>query len=94
MVNEIEKRYNVINMSETNNKTDRHVQFTQKQLNRNIRVFQITGIDITVLLVPVIVLLWLEANLTFDEILLLQAIFTLPILLLEIPSGSFAFMSD
>lgn len=77
-------------MSETINKSDRHVQFTQEQVKRNIRIFQITGIDVTVLIVPVIVLIWLDTNLTFDEILLLQGIFTVPIIILEVPSGSFA----
>ncbi|MFX1285564.1 MAG: MFS transporter [Promethearchaeota archaeon] len=67
-----------------------HIQFTRAQCQRNIRVFQITGFDITVLIVPVIVLVWLRAGLSFHEMLLLQGLFVLPILILEVPSGSFA----
>jgi MFS family permease len=65
-------------------------RFSLEQLNRNIRIFQITGIDVTVLLVPVIVIIWLQAGVSFSEMVLLQGIFMLPILLLEVPSGSFA----
>lgn len=65
-------------------------QFTLADCKRNVRIFQITGIDITVLIVPVIVLVWLEAQLTFSEILLLQGIFVIPTLFLEVPSGSIA----
>ncbi|UCG90350.1 MAG: MFS transporter [Candidatus Heimdallarchaeota archaeon] len=64
--------------------------FSRAQYQRNIRIFQITGFDITVLIVPVIVLVWLEAGLAFHEILLLQGLFVLPILILEVPSGSIA----
>lgn len=64
--------------------------FTLDQLNRNEKIFLITGFDITVLITPVIVLVWLEAGLNFDEMLLLQGIFVLPIILLEVPSGSLA----
>ena len=67
-----------------------HTHFSLEQLNRNVRIFQITGIDITVLLVPVIVVIWLQAGVSFSEMILLQGIFMLPILLLEVPSGSFA----
>jgi MFS family permease len=55
-----------------------------------MRIFQITGFDITVLIVPVIVLVWLKAGLAFHEMLLLQGLFVLPILILEVPSGSIA----
>ena len=72
----------------TGNNTDD--VFTQEQLNRNVRVFQITGIDITVLIVPVLVLLWVNAKLSFDEIIMLQGIFMLAIFLFEVPSGSLA----
>ncbi|MFX0123012.1 MAG: MFS transporter [Candidatus Hodarchaeota archaeon] len=65
-------------------------QFNQAQYQRNIRIFQITGFDITVLIVPVIVLVWLKAGLAFREMLLLQGLFVLPILILEVPSGSIA----
>jgi len=64
--------------------------FTQEQLNRNVRIFQLTGIDITVLVVPVLVLIWVNAKLTFDEIIMLQGIFMLAIFLFEVPSGSLA----
>lgn len=77
-------------MSQEINKRIKEEQFSQTQLRRNIRIFQITGFDITVLIVPVIVLIWLEAGLDFHEMLLLQGIFILPILVLEIPSGSIA----
>ena len=72
----------------TGNNTDDN--FTQMQLNRNVRIFQMTGIDITVLIVPVLVLLWVNADLTFDEIIMLQGIFMLAIFLFEVPSGSLA----
>lgn len=65
-------------------------QFTRTRYQRNVRIFQITGFDITVLIVPVIILVWLEAGLAFHEILLLQGLFVLPILVLEVPSGSIA----
>lgn len=65
-------------------------QFSRAQCQRNIRIFQITGFDITVLIVPVIVLIWLEAGLAFHEMLLLQGLFVLPILIFEVPSGSIA----
>ncbi|MHA2202745.1 MAG: MFS transporter [Candidatus Hodarchaeales archaeon] len=65
-------------------------RFGQVQCQRNIRIFQITGFDITVLIVPVIVLVWLEAGLAFHEMLFLQGLFVLPILILEVPSGSIA----
>ncbi|MHA1227111.1 MAG: MFS transporter [Candidatus Hodarchaeales archaeon] len=77
-------------MSENITRVEGHINLTEKQIKRNIRIFQITGIDITVLIVPVVVLIWIDAGLSFDEILLLQAIFTIPMFVLEIPSGSFA----
>ena len=64
--------------------------FTLDQISRNQKIFLITGLDITVLITPVIVLVWLETGLNFDEMLLLQGIFVLPIILLEVPSGSIA----
>ena len=66
------------------------VIFTQEQLNRNIRIFQLTSIDITVLIVPVLVLIWMNAELSFDEMIMLQGIFVLAIFLFEVPSGSLA----
>ncbi|MFX0119559.1 MAG: MFS transporter [Promethearchaeota archaeon] len=72
------------------NESPHSKQFTRAQYQRNIRIFQITGFDITVLVVPVIVLVWLEAGLAFHEILLLQGLFVLPTLILEVPSGSIA----
>jgi MFS family permease len=77
-------------MFNNENHRNKHVGLTQEQLDRNLRIFQITGIDITVLLVPVIALVWIRAGLTFSEMLVLQGIFMIPILLLEVPSGSFA----
>ncbi len=77
-------------MHSDRNHLEKHVSLSQEQLERNIRIFQITGIDITVLLVPVLALVWIKAGLEFSEILVLQGIFMIPILLLEIPSGSFA----
>ncbi|MFX0052921.1 MAG: MFS transporter, partial [Candidatus Hermodarchaeota archaeon] len=65
-------------------------EFTIAQYKRNVKVFQILGFDITVLIVPVIVLVWLDAGLSFSEILLLQGLFVVPTLILEVPSGSFA----
>ncbi|MFW9906124.1 MAG: MFS transporter [Candidatus Thorarchaeota archaeon] len=65
-------------------------QFSRDQCQRNMRIFQITGFDITVLIVPVIVLVWSKAGLAFHEMLLLQGLFVLPILILEVPSGSIA----
>ncbi len=72
------------------NHLEQHEGLSQEQFDRNIRIFQITGIDVTVLLVPVLALVWIQAGLTFSEILVLQGIFMIPILLLEVPSGSFA----
>lgn len=66
------------------------IYFSIGQLNRNEKIFFITGFDITVFITPVIVLVWLEIGLNFDEMLLLQGIFVLPIILLEVPSGSIA----
>ncbi|MHA1974009.1 MAG: MFS transporter [Candidatus Hodarchaeales archaeon] len=77
-------------MSVESTKVGGHINLTEKHIKRNIRIFQITGIDVTVLIVPIIVLVWLKAGISFDKILLLQAIFTIPMLILEIPSGSFA----
>ncbi|MFX0209820.1 MAG: MFS transporter, partial [Candidatus Hodarchaeota archaeon] len=65
-------------------------QFGRIHYRRNVKIFQITGFDVTVLIVPVIVLIWLEAGLLFHEMLLLQGLFVLPILILEVPSGSIA----
>ncbi|MFX0173287.1 MAG: MFS transporter [Candidatus Hodarchaeota archaeon] len=65
-------------------------EFTFAQHKRNVKIFQILGFDITVLVVPVIVLVWLDAGLSFSEILLLQGLFVVPTLILEVPSGSFA----
>ncbi len=77
-------------MSLDREKRSKNKQFGQAQCQRNIKIFQITGFDITVLIVPVIVLVWLEAGLAFHEMLLLQGLFVLPILILEVPSGSIA----
>ncbi|UCG01091.1 MAG: MFS transporter [Candidatus Heimdallarchaeota archaeon] len=71
-------------------KRPHYKQFSRAQCQRNIQIFQITGFDITVLIVPVIVLVWLKAGLAFHEMLLLQGLFVLPILILEVPSGSIA----
>ena len=62
--------------------------FSRAQCQRNVRIFQFTGFNLTVLAVPVLVLVWLEVGLTFHEMLLLQGLFVLPILILEVPSGS------
>ena len=77
-------------MSIDNHEIGKVSDFNQKKCQRNIRVFKITGIDVTVLIVPVIVLLWIETGLEFHEMLLLQGLFVVPTLILEIPSGSFA----
>lgn len=77
-------------MSFENHETSNVSTFNQDKCQRNIRIFQIVGVDITILIVPVIVLLWIEAGLAFHEMLLLQGLFVVPILILEIPSGSFA----
>ncbi|MHA2094457.1 MAG: MFS transporter [Candidatus Hodarchaeales archaeon] len=77
-------------MSDDNKHLVKHVGLSQEQLDRNIRIFQLTGIDVTVLLVPVLALVWINAGLTFSQMLVLQGIFMIPILLLEVPSGSFA----
>jgi MFS family permease len=65
-------------------------EFTYAQYNRNVKIFQITGFDITVLVIPVIVLVWLNAGLSFSEILLLQGLFVVPTIIFEVPSGSIA----
>ncbi len=77
-------------MNQIENYNDIYEIFTSKDLKKNSRIFQITGVDITVLIVPVIVLVWLDSGLAFNEMLLLQGIFVLPILILEVPSGSLA----
>lgn len=77
-------------MTLENNERTNQTKFSRAHYQRNIRIFQITGFDITVLVVPVIVLVWLEAGLAFHEMLLLQGLFVLPILILEVPSGSLA----
>jgi MFS family permease len=77
-------------MSIDNRETSKVSTFNQDKCQRNIRIFQIVGIDITILIVPVIVLLWIETGLAFHEMLLLQGLFVVPTLILEIPSGSFA----
>ncbi|NHJ01493.1 MAG: MFS transporter [Candidatus Heimdallarchaeota archaeon] len=77
-------------MSLMNQLTEERAEFTSSDIKRNIHIFQITAIDITVLLVPVIVLLWQEAGLHFHEMIFLQGLFVLPLLLLEVPSGSIA----
>ncbi|MHA2252762.1 MAG: hypothetical protein ACXAD7_20530, partial [Candidatus Kariarchaeaceae archaeon] len=77
-------------MSIDNRETIQVRKFNQEICKRNIRIFQITGVDITILIVPVIVLLWIETGLAFHEMLLLQGLFVVPTLILEIPSGSFA----
>jgi MFS family permease len=80
----------VKDMTGNNNRSNQSNIFTQEQLNRNIQIFQLTGIDITVLIVPVIVLIWVNAKISFDEIIMLQGIFMLAIFLFEVPSGSLA----
>jgi MFS family permease len=75
-------------MISNDNKLSR--EFTFAKYKRNIRLFQILGFDITVLVIPVIVLVWFDAGLSFSEILLLQGLFVVPTLILEVPSGSFA----
>ncbi len=75
-------------MSTDKNERKNNELFSRAQSRRNVRIFQFTGFNITVLAVPVLVLVWLEVGLTFHEMLLLQGLFVLPILILEIPSGS------
>ncbi len=77
-------------MTGNDNRSNQSIMFTEEQINRNIKIFQITGIDITVLLVPVLVLIWINAEISFDEIIMLQGIFMFAIFLFEVPSGSLA----
>ncbi|MHA2293231.1 MAG: MFS transporter [Candidatus Hodarchaeales archaeon] len=77
-------------MSYEKNENENGKLFSSAMIQRNIRIFQITGFDITVLAVPVIILVWLKAGLVFHEMLLLQGLFILPTLILEVPSGSIA----
>ncbi|MFX0210428.1 MAG: MFS transporter, partial [Candidatus Hodarchaeota archaeon] len=65
-------------------------QTEQDIVRRNKRVFFLTNLDATALIVPVIVILWLKAELSFSEMLLLQGLFAVTILLFEVPSGALA----
>ena len=59
-------------MTGVDNRSSQNIVFTQEQIDRNIRIFQLTGIDITVLIVPVLVLIWMNADLSFDHMIMLQ----------------------
>ncbi|MFX1538296.1 MAG: MFS transporter [Promethearchaeota archaeon] len=65
-------------------------EFRYKDYRKNVRLFQITGIDITTLALPGIILVWFETRLEFHEILILQGLFVLTTILFEIPSGVLA----
>ena len=64
---------------------------TKKQINavkRNSWIFIATRLDLTSMIVPVIVKIWESANMDFSQMLFLQGIFSLVIVLAEIPSGA------
>jgi len=63
---------------------------SRKNMEWNIRGYILLNLDLNVMLVPVIMILWLQIGLTFNQVLLLQGIFVLVILLFEVPSGALA----
>ncbi len=56
-----------------------------------IIAYVMSSLNITALLVPMIMIYWLQSGLSFGDVLLLQGIFSLVILTAEIPTGA---MSD
>ena len=67
---------------------------TKEQLNfskmsqRNTLLFILSRLDLTAMVLPIIVLIWRNAGLTFNQMLFLQGIFALFIVIFEIPSGA------
>ncbi|RLF26723.1 MAG: hypothetical protein DRN14_06405 [Thermoplasmata archaeon] len=59
-----------------------------KRSRHNSRLFIFSRLDLTAMLLPVIVIIWKTAGLSFNEMLLLQGIFALFIVLTEVPSGA------
>ncbi len=57
-------------------------------VKRNILLYTLTKLDITAMVIPVIVKVWTEAGLNFNQMLLLQGIFALSVLVFEVPSGT------
>ncbi len=57
-------------------------------IQRNKRLFILTRLDLTAIVVPVIVKIWESANLNFSNMLFLQGIFALSVVVFEIPSGA------
>jgi MFS family permease len=57
-------------------------------IHRNKWLFIITRLDLTSMVVPVIVKIWAGANLNFSQMLFLQGIFSLSVVIFEIPSGA------
>lgn len=58
------------------------------KIQRNKVIYKLLSIDVTVIGLPAILIIWVEAGLAFHEILMLQGIFTLTVLLAEVPSGA------
>ncbi|MFX0095678.1 MAG: MFS transporter, partial [Candidatus Hodarchaeota archaeon] len=55
---------------------------------KTIIAYMLSSVDLMAMLVPVIVIIWGDNNVTFGEMLVLQGIFTLTLLFAEVPSGA------
>ncbi|MHA1303863.1 MAG: MFS transporter [Candidatus Heimdallarchaeaceae archaeon] len=60
----------------------------KSKVKRNVIIFIISRMDLAAMVIPVIVKIWQLANLDFNQMLLLQGIFSVAIVLFEIPSGA------
>ena len=58
------------------------------EIHRNKWLFILTRLDLTSMIVPVIVKIWAGASLNFSQMLFLQGIFSLSVVIFEIPSGA------
>ncbi|MHA1397715.1 MAG: MFS transporter [Candidatus Heimdallarchaeaceae archaeon] len=58
------------------------------EISRNKWLFILTKLDLTAMVLPVIVKIWENAGLNFNKMLLLQGLFSISLVLFEIPSGS------
>lgn len=64
---------------------------TQKHLQSNIwKLLVISGIELFLLIIPIMVPFYQSNGLTMKDVFLLQSIFSISIVLFEIPSGYFA----
>lgn len=64
---------------------------TQKHLQSNIwKLLTISGIGLFLLIIPIMIPFYQSNGLTMKDIFLLQSIFSISVVLFEIPSGYFA----